>query len=142
MNTDVQDAQDRARTTPSILLSQGGTLNTSHGQFFLPSALPDQPPIAVVLRGVNLSSSSKYPASKGPQPELANGVGDRHARDQLRQWEAGIQTYIDNEDVWNEAKEGGRDGWFVGHPLQEADCTVRYDISFSANLTLTHKSFI
>lgn len=68
------------------------SLNTSHGQFLKAPKDPAQPPISVLLRGVNLSSSSKYPFDQEP----------------------------DDGDIWSEA-EGAGSAWFKDHPLPQAE---------------------
>jgi len=99
-------------------------LDTSHSQFLKPPPHPNLPPISVLLRGVNLSSTSKYPSSSTTRPNGQVGA-TRTARDDLRRWEAGVETHLSDEDLfWGEAERGGRDGWFVGHPLQEAGMEV------------------
>ena len=99
-------------------------LDTSHSQFLKPPPHPDLPPVSVLLRGVNLSSTSKYPSSRTQRPG-ADAGSTRTARDDLRRWEAGVETHLSDEDLfWGEAERGGRDGWFVGHPLQEEGMEV------------------
>ena len=95
-------------------------INTSHAEFHKQANNPDLPPISLLLRGVNLSSASKFPAWSTPRPYAHKTDLTRVERDELREWDAGIQTQIANEEAfWGEAEKGGRDGWFVGHPLQE-----------------------
>jgi hypothetical protein len=76
-------------------------IDTSHGDFLKASTDKNLPPVAVILRGVNLSSSSKFPSVQ------ADGSGLDEA-----------------ELFWDEAEKGGRDGWFVNHPLAEHELDV------------------
>lgn len=68
-------------------------LNTSHGQFLRTKVGPGLPPVSVLLRGVNLASSSKYPS---------------------------FLTSTSGSDIWSEAEQAG-DDWFVGQPFKEAE---------------------
>ena len=95
-------------------------IDTSHSYFLKQPSNPDLPPISLILRGVNLSSTSKFPSWTTPRPYAHNAELTRTERDELREWDAGVQTQIANaETFWGEAEKGGHDGWFVGHPLQE-----------------------
>jgi len=95
-------------------------INTSHSYFLKQDSNPNLPPISVMLRGVNLSSTSKFPSWSTPRPYAHKTGLSRTERDELREWDAGVQTQIANpERLWSEAEKGGHDGWFVGHPLQE-----------------------
>lgn len=91
---------------------QSHIIDTAYSHFLQRSPDHSTPPISLILRGVNLSSTAKFPASDNPpQPPTT-----RSLRDQLRQWQAGQQSHL---DPYSEAEAGGRDGWFVGHPLPE-----------------------
>lgn len=91
-------------------------LNTSHSHFLIPSNDPSYPPVSVLLRGVNLSSTSKFPnfAKSASSSEKSN----RTERDAARLHSAGVQTHLGVEgSLWDEAERGGDEGWFVGHPF-------------------------
>lgn len=97
-------------------------ISTAHGFFLEPSPIPGHPPVARILRGVNLSSSSKYPTF----PDTANVVpqsgNTRQERDANRHKAMGFRTDIPAQEkggIWDEAEAGGRDGWFVNRPMHE-----------------------
>jgi hypothetical protein len=95
-------------------------IDTSYSNFLKRSTDSNLPPISLLLRGVNLSSTSKFPSWTAPRPYAHKKELTRTERDELREWDAGVQTQVANpETFWGEAEKGGHDGWFVGHPLQE-----------------------
>nr|XP_018263853.1 uncharacterized protein I303_03727 [Kwoniella dejecticola CBS 10117]OBR86011.1 hypothetical protein I303_03727 [Kwoniella dejecticola CBS 10117] len=123
-------------------------LDTSHSYFLQPSGNPGDPPIALLLRGVNLGSTSKYPTLPNSLTEYSNLQGSsRSERDHKRRILAGQESHLGEEEVglYSEAEQGGRDGWFVGRPfpIEEADVhllrlkawgftTIRYLIVWEA----------
>jgi hypothetical protein len=99
-------------------------ITTSHSYFLRPSHQPSHPPVALLLRGVNLSSTSKYPSFTDTQ--LAKLGGTRDERDKRRSHAAGMQSHLgERAGLYSEAEAGGRDGWFVGHPLLLDEADVR-----------------
>ncbi|WWD10145.1 hypothetical protein V865_008279 [Kwoniella europaea PYCC6329] len=105
-------------------------LDTSHSYFLQPSSVPGGPPVGLLLRGVNLSSTSKFPTIPNSLSQYQDLTGvSRSDRDQKRQLLAGQQSHLGEEEVgfYTEAEQGGRDGWFVGRPfpLEEADVHLR-----------------
>lgn len=101
-------------------------LTTAHGHFLLPPPSANLPAPSVLLRGVNLSSSSKYPPFA---PSTPSATGTREERDRARLEEAGWRTDIPADSGWwEEAERGGQDGWFVGRPLKEEEADVSPDV--------------
>ncbi|KAK6902923.1 hypothetical protein I203_108183 [Kwoniella mangroviensis CBS 8507] len=105
-------------------------LDTSHSYFLQPSSVSGGPPVGLLLRGVNLSSTSKFPTLPNSLSQYQDLTGvSRSDRDQKRQILAGQQSHLGEEEVgfYTEAEQGGRDGWFVGRPfpLEEADVHLR-----------------
>lgn len=97
-------------------------LETAYGHFLLPSPSPGAPQPALLLRGVNLSSTSKLPTFK---ESVQTQGSTREERDRERLDEVGWRTDLPGESGWwDEAENGGRDGWFVGRPLKEEDADV------------------
>ncbi|WRT67127.1 uncharacterized protein IL334_004093 [Kwoniella shivajii] len=123
-------------------------LDTSHSYFLQPSSTTGGPPIGLLLRGVNISSTSKYPTLPQSLDEYQDLAGrTRDERDKKRRILAGQESYLGEEEVgfYSEAEQGGRDGWFVGRPfpLEEADVhlkrlkawgftTIRYLVTWEA----------
>ncbi|KAK4686623.1 hypothetical protein P7C73_g3500, partial [Tremellales sp. Uapishka_1] len=105
-------------------------LTTSHSYFLRKSDDASHPPISLILRGVNLSSTAKYPTFAEAQnlPPLSES-STRAERDERRRILTGVASHLDDAGggLWTEAEEGGRDGWFVGRPLMldEADIHLR-----------------
>ncbi|WWC90036.1 uncharacterized protein L201_004966 [Kwoniella dendrophila CBS 6074] len=105
-------------------------LDTSHSYFLKPSSVPGGPPVSLLLRGVNICSTSKNPTLPNSLSEYQNlSEVTRNERDQKRRILAGQESHLGEEEVrfYSEAEEGGRDGWFVGRPfpLEEADVHLR-----------------
>lgn len=91
--------------------------NTAHALFLRGSADPTLPPTSLLFRGVNVSSTSKYPALPSRSTGIAIG-STREERDEQRSYAKGLQTWMGEEaGFWDEAEAGGRDGWFVGRPF-------------------------
>jgi len=108
-------------TTPSPTLPK---LRTAHGHFLLPPSSPSLPSPSLLLRGVNLSSSSKFPPFP---PSTPKPTGTREERDRARLEDSGWRTDIPAQNGWwEEAEKGGRDGWFVGRPLKEDEADVHF----------------
>ncbi|ORY33812.1 glycoside hydrolase superfamily [Naematelia encephala] len=95
-----------------------GNIGTSHSNFLSPADDPADPPVAHLLRGVNWSSTAKFPSFP---PRESSHPTTRKERDELRTYKTGVHTGIGEEEgrFWSEAEEGGRDGWFVGRPIEE-----------------------
>lgn len=89
------------------------TIDTAYSHFLQQSSDQTLPPVSLILRGVNLSSTAKFPAFSQPPTHPTT----RSERDSYRRWQAGQQSHL--EDLYDEAETGGREGWFVGHPLAE-----------------------
>jgi hypothetical protein len=91
---------------------------TAHSDFLLPPRKPSQPPSSLLLRGVNLTS--KFPSTP-PLPINNSDASNssREERDEKRKRSAGVESHLDDAEggIWTEAENGGREGWFVGHPL-------------------------
>ncbi|WWD15903.1 hypothetical protein CI109_100327 [Kwoniella shandongensis] len=109
-------------------------LSTSHAYFLQPSSDPALPPTALLLRGVNLSSTSKYPTLPESLPQYSTLRSDpaklsRKERDDIRRVLAGQESHLGEDETrwWSEAEEGGREGWFSGRPfpVEEADVHLR-----------------
>nr|XP_019042696.1 hypothetical protein I302_08401 [Kwoniella bestiolae CBS 10118]OCF21626.1 hypothetical protein I302_08401 [Kwoniella bestiolae CBS 10118] len=105
-------------------------LDTSHSYFLQPSPTPGAPPVGLLLRGVNIGSTSKFPTLPTSLTEYDDlTTSSRADRDRKRQILAGQQSHLGEEEVefYSEAEAGGRDGWFVGRPfpLEEADVHLR-----------------
>ena len=100
-------------------------INTSHSQFLRPSTNSSYPPTSLILRGVNLSSTSKYPNLKQKGHTEPPG-STREARDAARLSRSGVQSRLSDEEggIWSDAEAGGYDGWFVGHPFVEDEADV------------------
>jgi hypothetical protein len=97
-------------------------LQTAYNSFLLPAPASGAPAPSVLLRGVNLSSSSKFPPFAEPVKEAS---GTREERDQTRLDALGWRTDLPGESGWwDEAEAGGREGWFVGRPIREEDADV------------------
>jgi hypothetical protein len=100
-------------------------LSTSHRAFhepvlqFTPSQDGDdrQPTRTLCLRGVNLSSTAKYPSLPARDRDAEHETTSREQRDMWREEEAGMKSHL-YDGMWEEAEAGGRDGWFVGRPLR------------------------
>jgi hypothetical protein len=102
-------------------------ISTAHGFFLQPSPIPGHPPVARILRGVNLSSSSKYPTFAGTEGIVPQTGRSREERDANREKAMGYRTDLPAQGsqevpargIWDEAEEGGREGWFVNRQVHE-----------------------
>lgn len=101
-------------------------LTTSHGAFHEPvlEFTPDNqhagskvPTRTLCLRGVNLSSTAKYPSLPPRDRDAEHETTTREQRDMWREEEAGMKSHL-YDGMWEEAEAGGRDGWFVGRPMR------------------------
>ncbi|WVF72138.1 hypothetical protein IAT40_006950 [Kwoniella sp. CBS 6097] len=104
-------------------------LSTSHSYFLKQSVIEGSPPIALLLRGVNLSSTSKFPIIQDPSRSgsyTSTEGKTRAERDEKRRILAGQLSHSGEEEVrfYSEAEEGGKDGWFVGRPFPEEEADV------------------
>lgn len=95
-------------------------ISTGHSAFLKPALQEGHPARSLILRGVNLSSTAKfphYPESSIPQPG-----GTREERDHRRWLRAGLKSH-ELEGLYDDAEGGGREGWYNGapFPLDEAD---------------------
>lgn len=109
------------------------TILTAYGSFFKYSPARDAFPRSVLLRGVNLSSTAKFPRSTRSQAQVP---GARKARDVNRLQASGI--YRRPEDAkdyfWSDAEEGGPEGWFNDAPFLEEEADVS-KVSVSVKLS-------
>jgi hypothetical protein len=99
-------------------------ISTGHSAFLKPALQEGQPARSLILRGVNLSSTSKaphYPESTIPR------VGEtREDRDRRRWLRAGLKSH-EADGLWSEAEKGGHEGWFNGAPFPLDEADVRFD---------------
>lgn len=95
-------------------------ISTGHSAFLKPSLQEGHPARSLILRGVNLSSQSKFPHY--PEHSIPPQAQTRKERDRRRWQRAGFKSH-EAEGLWDEAEKGGREGWFNGapFPLDEAD---------------------
>ncbi|OCF45458.1 hypothetical protein I317_00705 [Kwoniella heveanensis CBS 569] len=120
-------------------VQQPSNLSTSHSYFLKPSLIAGSPPIALLLRGVNLASVSKFPIIRSPSRSQSGPDSDsgklyvsskegktRAERDERRKILAGQLSHLGEEEVgfFSVAEEGGKDGWFVGRPFPEEEADV------------------
>ena len=89
---------------PSIVGTQ--RIDTVDCNFLLPSSDNTR---TILLRGVNLASSAKYPNySASRRPKSPSGK-DRKSREAKRKLQAGINSSMGEEwGFWSEAEKGGR----------------------------------
>ena len=109
-------------------------ITTAHLNFLQPATPPaGDLPTSLVLRGVNLGSTGKIPTFPLESYESLP-TDTREQRDELRCRRAGVVTQLDDAQggIWSEGEAGGREGWFVGHPLQEEEADVRLQNSLSS----------
>jgi hypothetical protein len=104
-----------ARPQPDIDL-----ISTGHSEFLKAALQEGHPARSLILRGVNLSSSAKFPHH--PSEKIPEATDSRSQRDHRRWLRGGVKSH-EPEGLWDEAELGGREGWFNGapFPLDEAD---------------------
>ncbi|ORX39856.1 glycoside hydrolase superfamily [Kockovaella imperatae] len=94
-------------------------IDTADANFLIPSDANSSTPRSILLRGVNLSSSSKYPCHSG---RFEPSESTRSDRDASRKHQAGIHSALGEEyGFYSDAEKGGYDGWFVDRPLPEKE---------------------
>lgn len=75
-----------------------------------------------------MSGSAKYPtfADVLDAPAQPYERMSRPEREKLRRRKMGVTAELGEKDgrFYSEAAEGGRDGWFVGRPIQEIHADV------------------
>jgi hypothetical protein len=97
-------------------------LYTSFGSFIDTSSPPHQ----IILRGVNLSGSSKIPRSYPVKSSYPSSGGD--GNDVTVQWKiperyGRMQTHL-KDGFWEGMELGGEKGWYIGGPLDLDGCEV------------------
>ncbi|RXK36432.1 hypothetical protein M231_06276 [Tremella mesenterica] len=110
----------------SSMVQDGDIIETSYGNFFRSPVHVTEVPTSLILRGVNLGSSAKVPAFR---PDTYSNLPQdtREQRDEYRRHLAGFSTHVGGQGaLWDEAERGGREGWFVGHPLQEEEADLHF----------------
>lgn len=95
-------------------------ISTGHSAFLKPALQQDHPARSLILRGINLSSSAKFPHHT--PDSIPDATESRSQRDHRRWMRAGVKSH-EPGGLWDEAESGGHDGWFNGapFPLDEAD---------------------
>jgi len=103
-------------------------ISTGHSAFLKPSLQQGHPARSLILRGINLSSSAKFPHYSAV--DIPDASGSRAHRDHRRWMRAGVKSH-ESAGLWDEAETGGREGWFNGapFPLDEADVSQPPDCS-------------
>lgn len=98
-------------------------ISTGNSAFLKPSLQKGHPARSLILRGVNLSSSAKFPHH--PADSIPEPSDSRAQRDHRRWLRGGIKSH-EAEGLWDEAESGGHEGWFNGapFPLDEADVSA------------------
>lgn len=120
-------------------------ISTSHSYFLRPAPNPSHPPISLLLRGVNISSTSKYPnLSNRPPITGDDATASRTQRNDARRLRAGVQSQLSEEDggMWRNAEAGGSEGWFVGHPFTEDKVDVSCFCLLDGGLSLETVRYI
>lgn len=95
-------------------------ISTGHSAFLKPALQQGHPARSLILRGVNLSSTAKFPHY--PESSIPRPGQTRDERDRRRWIRAGLKSH-EEQGLWDEAEKGGHEGWFNGapFPLDEAD---------------------
>jgi hypothetical protein len=95
-------------------------ISTGHSAFLKPALQQAHPARSLILRGINLSSSAKFPHNTAES--IPDAADTRSQRDYRRWMRAGVKSH-EPSGLWDEAESGGHDGWFNGapFPLDEAD---------------------
>jgi hypothetical protein len=95
-------------------------ISTGHSDFLKPSLQQGHPARSLILRGVNLSSTAKFPHY--PADTIPESSDSRSQRDHRRWIRSGVKSH-EPAGLWDDAEAGGREGWFNGapFPLDEAD---------------------
>jgi hypothetical protein len=95
-------------------------ISTGHSAFLKPSLQEGHPARSLILRGINLSSTAKFPHYT--PDAIPDATGSRTQRDHRRWMRAGVKSH-EPDGLWDEAESGGHEGWFNGapFPLDEAD---------------------
>ena len=98
-------------------------ISTGHSAFLKPALQQAHPARSLILRGINLSSSAKFPHYTADS--IPDATDSRSQRDHRRWMRAGVKSH-EPSGLWDEAESGGHDGWFNGapFPLDEADVSA------------------
>lgn len=113
-------------------------ISTGHSAFLKPALQDGHPARSMILRGVNLSSSAKFPHY--PESSIPGPGESREDRDRRRWLRAGLNSH-ETEGLWDEAEKGGHEGWFNGapFPLDEADVSSS---TFPGEISLSQRRCI
>jgi hypothetical protein len=98
-------------------------ISTGHSAFLKPALQQAHPARSLILRGINLSSSAKFPHYTADS--IPDATDSRSQRDHRRWMRAGVKSH-EPSGLWDEAESGGHEGWFNGapFPLDEADVST------------------
>ncbi len=73
-------------------------IGTSHSYFLRPAPNPSHPPIALLLRGVDLASTSNFPNIRNPPSINAGPSRCRGSRDEATKLRAGAPSQLSEEE--------------------------------------------
>jgi hypothetical protein len=98
-------------------------ISTGHSAFLKPALQLGHPARSLILRGINLSSSAKFPHYSADS--IPDAFDSRSQRNHRRWMRAGVKSH-EASGLWDEAESGGHEGWFNGapFPLDEADVSA------------------